>query len=276
VKINGTNLENIKKIVEINNLLKGPIGTKVMVTIRNSRGTKEIELIRKDLSLQNKMSPVDNLPNTGVEVDKVENILENKMGLIVNKFTNDNATEENVKSINNMDIIHIATHSFFLNRESDIVEYNYTPVNGVYAYNYYGNSFFDNGLVFSGVNNFNLDYYNGSKENGFLYSCEISNLNWDNTELVVLSSCESGMGLHGTYSSNIGLIGALQKAGVKNVIASLWNVDDKVTQEFMVEFYGSLAQDKSISESLRLAKLAIKKNHPEPYYWAPFVLYTLN
>jgi hypothetical protein len=276
VKINGTNVENIKKIVEINNLLKGPIGSKVMVTIRNSRGTKEIELIRKDLSLQNKMSPVDNLPNTAIEVNKIENILVDKMSLVVNKFINDNATEENVKSIKDMDIIHIATHSFFLNRESDIAEYDYTPANGVYAFNYYGNSFFDNGLVFSGVNNFNLDYYNGSKENGFLYSCEISNLSWDNTELVVLSSCESGMGLQGVYSSNKGLIGALQKAGVKNVIASLWNVDDKVTQEFMVEFYSYLAQNKSISESLRLAKLTIKKNHPEPYYWAPFVLYTLN
>ena len=84
------------------------------------------------------------------------------------------------------------------------------------------------------------------------------------------------MGLQGAYSSNSGLIGALQKAGVKNVIASLWKVDDKVTQEFMVNFYGNLAEDKSISESLWRAKLAIKKMHPEPYYWAPFVLYSLN
>jgi hypothetical protein len=276
VKINGLNIESIKNIVEINKLLKGPIESKVIVSVSNTNGIRDIELIREDLSHRNKMLPCDNLPNTGIEVNKIENILKNKLGLVVDKFTNEYATEELVKSINNMDIIHIATHSFFLNRETQIAEYDYTPVNGVYAINYYGNTFFDNGLLFSGVNNFNLDYYDGSKENGFLYSCEISNLNWENTELVVLSSCESGMGLHGTYSSNSGLIGSLQKAGVKNVIASLWSVDDKVTQEFMVEFYNNISQKKSISESLRLAKLAIKKNYPAPYYWAPFILYSLN
>ena len=276
IKINGLNIESAKDIDEITKLLKGPVGTKVLITIGNLEGERNIEIIRKDLNLQYRIPPLDKLPNTDVEVNKIENFLINKMGLVVEKFTNDFATEEKVKSINNVDIIHIATHSFFLDRDTEIAKYNYTPVNGVYAINYYGNVFFDNGIVFSGVNNFDLEYYNGSKENGFLYSCEIGNLNWENTELVVLSSCESGMGLQGAYSSNSGLIGALQKAGVKNVIASLWKVDDKVTQEFMVNFYSNLAQDKSISESLWRAKLAIKKMHPEPYYWAPFVLYSLN
>ncbi len=276
IKINGLNIESAKDIDEINKLIKGPVGTKVLITIGNLEGERNIELIRKDLNLHDRIPPFDKLPNTDIEVNKIESVLTNNMGLVVEKFTNDFATEEKVKSINNVDIIHIATHSFFLDRDTEIAKYNYTPVNGVYAINYYGNVFFDNGIVFSGVNNFDLEYYNGSKENGFLYSCEIGNLNWENTELVVLSSCESGMGLQGAYSSNSGLIGALQKAGVKNVIASLWKVDDKVTQEFMVNFYGNLAEDKSISESLWRAKLAIKKMHPEPYYWAPFVLYSLN
>ena len=276
IKINGLNIESAKDIDEITKLLKGPVGTKVLITIGNLEGERNIELIRKDLNLHDRIPPFDKLPNTDIEVNKIESVLTNNMGLVVEKFTNDFATEEKVKSINNVDIIHIATHSFFLDRDTEIAKYNYTPVNGVYAINYYGNMFFDNGIVFSGVNNFDLEYYNGSKENGFLYSCEIGNLNWENTELVVLSSCESGMGLQGAYSSNSGLIGALQKAGVKNVIASLWKVDDKVTQEFMVNFYSNLAQDKSISESLWRAKLAIKKMHPEPYYWAPFVLYSLN
>ena len=275
IKINGLNIESVKDISEIIKQLKGPVETKVLVTVSNLKGERNVELLRKDLNIQYRIA-FDNLPNTDIEVNKIENILTNKMGLVVDKFTNNFATEEKVKSINNADIIHIATHSFFLDRDTKITNYNYTPVNGVYATNYYGNTFFDNGMVFSGVNNFDLEYYNGSKENGFLYSCEIGNLNWENTELVVLSSCESGMGLQGAYSSNSGLIGALQKAGVKNVIASLWRVDDKVTQEFMVDFYSNLSQNKSISKSLWLAKLAIKKNHPEPYYWAPFVLYSLN
>jgi CHAT domain-containing protein len=276
IKVNGFSVESANDISQVNDRLKGLAGSKVSITIGGSRGRRDIELVRKDLSLQELMTPFDKLPYTNDEVNKIEYILKNKLGVEVENFTSDFATEERVKSISHSDIIHLATHSFFVNRDKDIVKYDYTPINGVYAKNYYGNTFFDNGLVFSGVNNFKLDNYNGSKENGILYSCEIGNLVWDETDLVVLSSCESGLGLNGVYSSSSGLISALQKAGVKNVIASLWKVNDKVTQEFMVEFYNNLAAHKTISSSLRSAKLAIKKIHPEPYYWAPFVLYSLN
>lgn len=276
IKVNGFSVESANDISQVNDRLKGLAGSKVSITIGGSRGRRDIELVRKDLSLQELMTPFDKLPYTNEEVNKIEYILRNKLGVEVENFTSDFATEERVKSISHSDIIHLATHSFFVNRDKDIVKYDYTPINGVYAKNYYGNTFFDNGLVFSGVNNFKLDNYNGLKENGILYSCEIGNLVWDETDLVVLSSCESGLGLNGVYSSSSGLISALQKAGVKNVISSLWKVNDKVTQEFMVEFYNNLAAHKTISSSLRSAKLAIKKIHPEPYYWAPFVLYSLN
>ena len=276
LRVNDFNVESANNIDQVNDQLKGLVGSKVSITIGSSNGRRDLVLIRKDLSLKSLMTPFDKLPYTNEEVNKIEYILKNKLNVEVEKLTSDFATEEKVKSITDMDIIHIATHSFFVNRDKDILKYDYTPINGVYARNYYGNAFFDNGLVFSGVNNFNLEYYNGSKENGILYSCELGNLSWDETDLVVLSSCESGLGLNGVYSSSSGLISALQQAGVKNVIASLWKVDDKVTQEFMVEFYKNLATNKTISSALRSAKLTIKKIHPYPYYWAPFVLYSLN
>jgi CHAT domain-containing protein len=131
-------------------------------------------------------------------------------------------------------------------------------------------------LAFSGDNYFNLDAYNGKLENGFLYSGEIENLNLNNVELVVLSACESGIANNAIFATTRGIINSLSKAGAKNAIVSLWKVDDNVTKEFMLCFYKNLFKNLEISKALREAKLEIKKIHPEPYFWAPFVLYQLN
>ena len=72
------------------------------------------------------------------------------------------------------------------------------------------------------------------------------------TELVVLSSCQSGAGkltpkgIHGIHRSFL-------KAGAKNVVFSLWKVKDQVCHQFMTQFYKAFTAGKSYSEALRLA-----------------------
>jgi CHAT domain-containing protein len=222
------------------------------------------------------MSNYNNLPGTLKEVNDIKAILSKQTNIIIKSFQGEFATEENLKNNLNTDILHIATHSFFINRELQINKYDLTPFNGVFTNSYYGNQYFDNGLVFSGVNNLRLECYNGSHDNGFLYAGEIENLNMSQVKLVVLSSCETGLANESLFQTTRGLINSLEKAGVQNAIVSLWKVDDKVTQEFMVQFYKNLFYETSISNALRKTKLDIKKLHPEPYYWAPFVLYQLN
>jgi CHAT domain-containing protein len=53
----------------------------------------------------------------------------------------------------------------------------------------------------------------------------------------------------------------------------MWNVDDPATTELMTNFYQEWATSGDAYAALRKAALQIKKDRPNPYYWAPFVLY---
>ena len=56
---------------------------------------------------------------------------------------------------------------------------------------------------------------------------------------------------------------------------SLWNVSDKVAAEFMTAFYERLvdrATGGDRRKAFEQAKEAVRSKHPEPYYWAAFVM----
>jgi CHAT domain-containing protein len=61
-------------------------------------------------------------------------------------------------------------------------------------------------------------------------------------------------------------------AGSPSVVASLWSVDDEATERLMVAFYTHLKAGLSKAEALRAAENDIRKQYPNPYYWAGFVL----
>ena len=274
--VNGVDLDTtLKSLFSVYELLKGEIGSQVNLEIL--RGNKKIKkvLLRKDKSILTK-SNYSNLPGALNEINSLSEYLNKNSKIKVAKFTEKLATEDNLKSNLSTDILHLATHSFMIDREKQIENYNLTQVNGVYSNNYYGNQYFDFGIVFCGVNNFNLHFYNANFNNGFLYAGEIQNLDMKEIELVVLSSCESGLANDNIFQTTQGIIGSLAASGAKNAIVSLWKVDDNVTKDFMLCFYKNLIKNSNISKALRETKLEIKKNHPEPYYWAPFVLYSLN
>ncbi len=92
-------------------------------------------------------------------------------------------------------------------------------------------------------------------------------------ELLVLSACET---LKGDERAALGLAGVAVRAGARSTLATLWQVNDQSTAEFMGLFYQELITNKkSKAEALRTAQLNFLrrrdyKNHP--YYWAPFVL----
>ena len=93
------------------------------------------------------------------------------------------------------------------------------------------------------------------------------------TELVVLSACESGVGISKNSESPKSIGAAFQLAGAQNIIMSLWKVDDKVTQEFMTRFYEIWLNEKtSIREAFNRTQLEIKVKYPRPYYWGAFIL----
>jgi CHAT domain-containing protein len=68
-----------------------------------------------------------------------------------------------------------------------------------------------------------------------------------------------------------GLRRALVVAGAQTLVTSLWKVDDQVTRDLMVAYYKNLLGGAGRVEALRRAALLIRKTHPEPRFWAPFI-----
>ena len=185
------------------------------------------------------------------------------------------AIEEVIKKANSPKILHIATHGFFF---EDVKKKD--ELNGK------GNSFFENpllrsGLVFAGVNNtinrikstnFN-SLENRKTEDGILTAYEVMNLTLYNTELVVLSACGTGLGDIKNGEGVYGLQRAFKVAGAKNIIMSLWNVDDKATQELMSTFYTIWLKSGDLHNAFRESQLkSIKsKANSHPRYWGAFV-----
>ena len=101
-----------------------------------------------------------------------------------------------------------------------------------------------------------------------------SHMDLSKTELVVLSTCESGLvGIGGKSDEFVGLPGGFLRVGAKNVVASLWVVDDEATATLMERFYRHMIEEKiSPAKALRLAQLDIKEDPHwrNPFYWGAF------
>ena len=96
-------------------------------------------------------------------------------------------------------------------------------------------------------------------------------------DLVVLSACETGIGTLRKGEGVMSLARGFSFAGVKNLIVSLWKVNDKSTQQLMAGFYKNYAKNNNKSSALHQSKLDYLKNKKvssvkkSPYYWASFV-----
>ena len=110
-------------------------------------------------------------------------------------------------------------------------------------------------------------------EDGILTAYEISLMDLSDTELVVLSACETGLGDIQGNEGVYGLQRAFKIAGAKYLIMSLWQVPDFQTQELMTTFYQKwLTEKMSIPDAFQAAQLLMRKKFEHPYFWAGFVL----
>lgn len=213
------------------------------------------------------VSGFKDLRNTKDEVKKIEKTLVDN-GFSVKAYLGSKGNAESFVALDGKSpsIVHIATHGFYYTpdeaKDKDFLR-GYTDAMSL------------SGLVFAGGNaawlgKKNVDGVLG----GVLTAKDIANLDFKGTDLLVLSACKTGQGKV-TAEGMFGLQRAFKKAGVGTIIMSLWNVDDKVTSEFMIAFYEQLT-DKANNWNKRKAfeqtKEIIRKKHPDPYYWAAFVM----
>ncbi|MCX5814571.1 MAG: CHAT domain-containing protein, partial [Proteobacteria bacterium] len=113
---------------------------------------------------------------------------------------------------------------------------------------------------------------NQGNDNGFLTLSKALGLKLD-ADMVVLSACMTGRGKVMEGEGVVNFARAFQHAGARSVVVSLWEVASQETVEYMTTFYRYLKDGKSRSEALSLTRNAMKKKYPNPFYWAPFVLY---
>ena len=117
----------------------------------------------------------------------------------------------------------------------------------------------------------------GDQNDGVLRTHEIFDLDLS-ADLIVLSACETGLGMRLSGEGIVGLTRAFFYAGASSLVVSLWNVADVSTSDLMTAFYRRLppgADDADKAEALRQAKLeliAAGGQHAHPFHWSPFVL----
>jgi len=189
--------------------------------------------VSANLNLYSRNVKVLPLKYSAEEIKGIEGYFDNKKVLL-----NDKATETNFKKeAASASIIHLSTHSFLFN--------NY-PV-----------------VIFSN---------DDKKNDGYLETGEVAKLHL-NSDMVVLSSCKSGLGQTDKAEGILGMQKVFFDAGASSVVLSLWDVNDKYTATLMKYFYGFLSKGQSKSNALRNAKFEFIDNvDPNPYYWAAFTL----
>ncbi|MFM7195309.1 MAG: CHAT domain-containing protein, partial [Bacteroidota bacterium] len=101
---------------------------------------------------------------------------------------------------------------------------------------------------------------------------EAMSLNLDQTDLVVLSACETGAGEISNGEGVYGLQHAFLVAGAKMLIMSLFKVDDDATQSLIRNFYERWLQTGNMRLSLINAKKDVRKELPDPLDWGSFMM----
>lgn len=178
----------------------------------------------------------NNLPGAEIEVKKLSENLK------INAFIGSEVNKSHfLRNSKNSNFIYIATHGIADDED---------PMHASY-------------LVF-GTNDDN----NCEK----LTATEAQNLKFEPETLIVLSACQTGLG----KPLDAGIIGigrAFIKAGASNVVMSLWDVEDKATQELMEYFYEELLKPQHFlpASGLRNAMLKYKTINPNPSAWSAFI-----
>ncbi len=178
------------------------------------------------------------------EAERISRLAQNSGKLTALDFAASRATATS-QELGQYRIAHFATHGIINNQHPDL-----------------------SGLVLSLVNE------KGEPIDGFLRLNDVYNLKL-RADLVVLSACQTALGKEMAGEGLIGLTRGFLYAGAPRVVASLWQVDDRVTAELMENFYRAmLTRNERPAAALRSAQLAIAstKGWESPYYWAAFTL----
>lgn len=169
------------------------------------------------------------------------------------------ATESRLKSIVEPPrVLHLATHGYYLTEAERPMMMS--------------------ALLLAGANKGASGPVGPDSEDGILFAIEAMGLNLQGVELVVMSACDTASGWVDYSEGVYGLGRAFRIAGAENVLMTLWQIEDRLAMEFMVDFYDHWlsAPDMDPAIALRATQLQwIADADPlkhDPAAWAPYIL----
>lgn len=213
------------------------------------------------------------LPGTRIEIQHIDSIACIN-AIPSTTYVGSTSSESSFKSLSSHSpsIIHIATHGYFIADNETARNNNFLQKTTGYSW---GNHLMlYSGLLFSGANAvWNGNSFPNPIDDGIVTADEISRLDLSNTDLVVLSACDSGRGHYNGTDGIMGLQRAFKLAGAKTMVMSLWKVPDIPTSMLMGYFYQNLFQGMEVRPSLIEAQKQLQKDgYTDPFYWASFIV----
>lgn len=191
------------------------------------------------------------LPGTKSEADTISALL--SPWTDVKLFIGDVGTESNVKSFssNSPSILHLATHGFYWTEKEAGMTNGLSFLSSVRnkAVSQADRDMSRSGILLSGANNTLKGRNRNVFDDGILTAKEVSALNLANSDLIVLSACQSALG-EVSGEGVFGLQRGFKQAGANSIMMSLWKVDDQATRLLMTKFYENLVAGKSKQKSL--------------------------
>lgn len=184
------------------------------------------------------------LPQTGTEALAIGGLVPSRQRFMATGF---DATREAVldTDLSDFRIVHFATHGLIDARYPDL-----------------------SALVMSRVDR------NGTPHDGLLELSDIAKLDL-NSDLIVLSACETALGREVRGEGLIGMVQAFLDAGARAVVATTWTVPDRATSDLMTRFYDYMVNDgASPANALRRAQreIASERRYRDPFFWGAFTL----
>ena len=232
--------------------------------VRPANAVEPPNMLAKRFGLVN----LSKLPGTKVEVEEISRELKT-WGWKTEVFTEQWASEEKVRQTNAPGVLHIATHGFYLksveSQDKTFLGFDRSAIQR--------DPLLRSGLILAGAGPSTQDTVLRDSENDGIFTAgEASFLNLNGTDLVVLSACQTGLGDEFGTEGVAGLQRSFTIAGARNILMSLWPVDDYATQYLMTGFYKHYAVNGNVELAFIKARQAVKAKYPHPYYWAAFVL----
>ncbi|WNG43125.1 tetratricopeptide repeat protein [Archangium minus] len=210
------------------------------------------------------------LPGTRQEAEAIQRLFP-RASLLLGRA----ASKDALLKLDRPGLLHIATHGFFLGdaatppatravqqccalADPGLREHPEDPL-------------LRSGLVLAGANSTQESSGPAPLASSLVTALELGGMDLWGTQLVVLSACDTGRGDVKLGQGIYGLRRALVVAGAETVVSSLWKINDGKTSEFMEAFYRHLLAGEGRVAALHSAMREMRRKHPHPYYWAPFI-----